>query len=244
MDLVNRYQTEIEKLFQEWKEKLPSNEIDHKNGVFIRDGIVCPKLWFAQKVRPLFLLKEAFHGSGDWDLIHDHLLGSGKIGRGTWRRVSEWAYGLMNTTENIIPPFPADETMSFYGNPYLRQIAVVNVKKSNGASNSSMEQINQYAEYDRLQLRRELELIAPTVIVCGYTISSLNIIMEKSIKDYQQTNPNLYYFMELNGHDVVVLDYYHPSNRYPAILNYYGLMGIYQQALTQRSKGRGTGELA
>lgn len=150
----------------------------------------------------------------------------------------------MKTTEDIIPPFPADETMSFYGNPYLRQIAVVNIKKSNGVSNSSMEQINQYAEYDRLQLRRELELIVPTVIVCGYTISSLNIIMEKNIKDYQQTNPNLYYFMELNGHDVVVLDYYHPSNRYPAILNYYGLMGIYQQVLIQQSKGCGTGELA
>lgn len=44
------------------------------------------------KVRPLFLLKEAYHGRGNWDLISEHLLTDRKIGSGTWRRVSEWRY--------------------------------------------------------------------------------------------------------------------------------------------------------
>ena len=40
-----------------------------------------------------------------------------------------------------------------------------------------------------------------------------------------------YYFMQLNGHDVLVLDYFHPSYRPPYLMKYYGLMGIYQMAL-------------
>ena len=47
----------------------------------------------------------------------------------------------------------------------------------------------------------------------------------------QERNENLFYHVSLNGHDVLVLDYWHPANQYPDIMNYYGLMGIYQQAL-------------
>ncbi len=103
-------------------------------------------------------------------------------------------------------------------------------KRAMARKNSNMDEINQYAKYDKQQLRREIELIDPTVIVCGYTISSLQIIMERD-KNYRQPNANLYYILELNGHAVIVLDYYHPSNHYPAVMNYYGLLGIYQQAL-------------
>lgn len=236
MDLVKQYRHNIKALFEEWERKAPAGGIDHKNNAFISDGVVCPEQWFSQKVRPLFLLKEAYHGGGNWDLISEHLLTDKKIAGGTWRRVSEWTYGLMAATANIIPPYPADEIMNYYGNPYLRQIAVVNVKKSGGTSSSNMEIINRYAEYDQVQLHKEIELIDPTVIVCGYTISSLNIIMGETIKDYSYPNPNLYYTMYLNNHDVTVLDYYHPSNRYPAVINYYGLIGIYQQALMRKHK--------
>ena len=74
MERTEKYISDIELLFQEWKNKAPSDDINHSKNVFIRDGIVCPEQWFSQKVRPLFLLKEAYHGTGDWDLIKDHLL--------------------------------------------------------------------------------------------------------------------------------------------------------------------------
>ena len=83
--------------------------MDHQHGIFIRDGVVCPERWFSQTVRPLFLLKEAYHGDGDWDLIADHLLTEGKIGRHTtWKRISQWTRGLMLTTEDCLYPY-ADE---------------------------------------------------------------------------------------------------------------------------------------
>ena len=51
-------------MFADWKKltgRVPGKtgydtaaiEIDHANTVFIRDGVVCPELWFAQRTRPL-----------------------------------------------------------------------------------------------------------------------------------------------------------------------------------------------
>ena len=236
MNRATNYRTNIKELFDKWKCKPIQNEIDHQNNVFICDGIVCPEQWFSQDIRPLFLLKEAYGGNKDWNLITEHLLTSGRMGRGTWHRVTVWTMGLLSTSQSKIEPYFVDEAMKYYGNQFLQQIAVVNVKKSGGTNNSDMTLINQYAAADKEELRKEIELIDPTVIVCGYTISSLNIIMGSSVKNYDHVEPNLYYHMTLNGHDVIVLDYWHPSNHFPDIMNYYGLMGIYQQALLRQSK--------
>ena len=66
MNKSEQYQQDIGNHFKAWKSKPPCDGIDHPASVFISDGIVCPGQWFSQKVRPLFLLKEAYHGSGDW----------------------------------------------------------------------------------------------------------------------------------------------------------------------------------
>lgn len=234
-----QYTTEMQRLFQEWsqrqgkgltkkREEEISFLIDH-TASFIRDGVVCPETWFAQSIRPLYLLKEAY-GEGNWDLVADHLCKTKKIGRGQmWRRVSEWTYGLLSTTKTSIAPYQGWNVVDHYGNEYLQKTAVVNVKKSGGASNSDMDNIRAYAEFDKEYLFRELELCDPTIIICGYTASVLDIIFQKPVRE--KRNANLFYHMALNGHDVLVLDYWHPANQYPDIMNYYGLMGIYQQAL-------------
>lgn len=103
---------------------------------------------------------------------------------------------------------------------------MVNIKKSNGAPDSDMQEILTYAEFDRKYLRRQLELCAPTVIICGYTASALDIIMD--VREQ-------FYHITLNGRRVPVPDYRHPANQYPAIMNCYGLMGIYRESLKKKS---------
>ena len=49
-------------------------------------------------------------------------------------------------------------------------------------------------------------------------------------------NENLYYTIRLDQRDVLVLDYWHPVNQYPDIMNYYSLMAIYQKALKDRER--------
>ncbi len=237
------YIEENNALFAEWKKIMGSvsdrkeygiaaTEINHANTVFIRDGVVCPELWFAQRTRPLFLLKEAYNGDGDWDLSSDHLLTGNSASR-MWRRVSHWTYALLNTTAEELAPYDPGLDVSKYGNEHLRRIAVVNVKKSGGNNSSSMDEIRSYAWFDAERLWKQLSLCDPTVIVCGYTGSALDIIAERMTgrKVRDTYNENLYYTMELNGNKVLVLDYWHPANHFPKEMNYFGLAAVYQLGL-------------
>lgn len=237
MTEAEKYRLRSAALFDEWSRRSGSVDadgaspvgIDHSAGSFIRDGVVCPEEWFSSDVRPLYLLKEAY-GNGDWDLGADHLLTSKKITKSRmWQRVSEWTYGIMHTTAEYTPPYGALPVFDRYGNEYLRKIAVVNIKKSNGNSGSDMSEIMTYAEFDREYLRRQLSLCDPTVIICGYTASALDIIM--GVKMRKTRNRDQLYGITLNGRRVPVLDYWHPANQYPDIMNYYGLMGIYRRSL-------------
>ena len=97
----------------------------------------------------------------------------------------------------------------------------------------------EYAEYDKLELYEQLQIVDPTVIVCGYTIQCLNRILPVAVKERAGQSPNLYYWTEINQHPVLILDYWHPSNQYPDFMNYYGLVGAYQQALKdEENRGR------
>lgn len=243
------YRQEMDRHFAEWKERQGcidlkikkqqvTAQIDHRGHTFIRDGVVCPETWFAQEIRPLFFLKEAYGGDQDWDLVDDLRDGSRKIrGSQTWRRISEWACGLMATTGDAILPYRSWEPITHYDNPYLRQIAVINVKKSGGKPKSDPNEILAYAVFDSHWLYRQMEICDPTVILCGYTGEMLDSIVKDSTGKPVKAdhNPNLYYHMELKGHDVLVLDYWHPANQYPDMMNYYTLMAIYQQALLAES---------
>lgn len=232
MDKVQQYHIAQKRLFERWKAKPAHGQIDHRNGVFVADGIVCPEQWFVQDIRPLFLLKEAYGGNADWDLIQDHLLTGDPIGKHvTWRRVTQWTQGLLNTSLNSICSFEEIEKKQSFGNEFLKHIAAMNIKKSGGKKESEDKDLAAYAQHDKEELYEQLQIIDPTVIVCGYTMDFLNIVMPEPVKEYTGQSPNLFYRTSLNGHDVLVLYYWHPSNQYPDIMNYYTLMCIYQQAL-------------
>lgn len=227
MESIEKYIQEKEKLFVEWKQLK-----HHKNEVFVEDGVVCPEIWFSNKIRPLFLLKEAYGGNINWSLT-DELTKDGKIVK-LWKTVSIWTKGLLKTTEKYIEKYDDKDTeFRKFNNEYLKSIAVINVKKSKGESNSKRDIIQNYAELDAILLKRQLKICDPTIIICGFTIQPLNKILDYDIKQFK--NENLFYHIELNGHDVLVLDYWHPSNQFPAIMNYYGLVNIYQQGLLDKN---------
>lgn len=234
---ISTYNKKADQLFSEWKSiqgivcfDNGTISIDHKNNVFIRDGVVCPETWFSQKIRPLFLLKEAYGGTEDWDLIKDHLLVHKRIDK-MWERISGWTKGILSTTDASLSPFINDDPdITSYGNEYLKKIAVINIKKSGGKSASEFDDISTYALFDKDRLKSQFEICDPTIIICGYTSSYLETILDKDFREPR--NDNLYYHIELNGHDVLVIDYWHPANHYPDLMNHYSFLGIYQNSLT------------
>lgn len=194
-----------------------------RNSYLISDGIVDMDNYEGI----LFLLKEAYSREqkfGEWNLAQ----GLAEDGPwGMWHHVAKWTSGLLNTDENHITPFgdmSRDER-----NAMLRKIAVVNLKKVNGASFSTDEDLLKYATGNAEILRKEVEHTQPRIIVCGGTFRFLQQIYGIEIK---QSNDNWFYWLELgNINRVLVLDFFHPAVRYPELLTYYGLTNIYQQAL-------------
>lgn len=220
---------ELELLFESWKKKEK-----HLGKIFNSDGIICEEEWKKQDKKILFILKEAYHRDikivSDYDLAGD-LRETGPWST-MWYRIAEWAYGMINTTSEHIKPYK--KLTRFERKSYVSKVAVMNIKKSDGKSKSNNEDIIQYAEYDAEEILREIEIINPDIIVCGYTIGPLNSALKKMdptfipFKSNKETTSENYHYVWKNR---IVIDYYHPANRYPALMSYYGLMGCYIDAL-------------
>ncbi len=240
---IRKCQT-LDELFQLWKNKEKREvhisdgktesmiTIDHKNDGFISDGIVNSSIWNdSNHKKILFVLKEAYGKGDDWNLalalLKEHWTDR------LWGRIARWTYGLQHTDNNHIEKYRKNLSSDEH-NMALEQIAIMNLKKSKGKSQSDYGTINAYAKFDKEELRKEFELIDADIVVCGYTFYALyNLVYEND--ELKKYNDNCYYFLDLGGRKRLFLSYYHPANRWPDLINYYGLVGIYQQALIEQT---------
>lgn len=230
---VNCYNREIEKLFSSWISKGQLGIINHNADGFIKDGIIKPHIWFQSECRPLFLLKEAYNGNGSkdsWDLCEWIRSDGESVNKiSTWMTISLWAKGIIETSAEKLYHLPNDSEQKKIGISYLNNIAVVNLRKSGGQKSSNHEILKQYVAFDKSELSHEINLIQPTVIICGGTFRYIKDIFGKSLI-WLEDNP----YINLNDATIPVLDYYHPACRFPKLMKYYGLIGKYQQMLLKK----------
>ena len=137
-----------------------------------------------------------------------------------WRKVAIWTQAIYNAFNDNICEYD-DEVLRSKEKAIIDRIAVVNVKKSNGGSESEYEDLKKYAIEDRLEIKRELEIIQPDIIVCGNNLSLLKLILGEELQ-----NDDTWDNMLALWKDTLVLDYYHPAVHYPNRVNYYALMAI------------------
>ena len=183
-------------------------------------------------MRILFILKEAYGGNEDWSLTA--FLRGDAYKENIWRRVIEWTYGICGTTENKIERFYQGTELYAKDNKWLQRIAVLNIKKSAGQSSSVYGEISAYADCDKDEILKEIELIDPGIIICGSTFSDIDRIMGTNCKR-ERYSENWYYYTDAIGDtERLFIDYYHPGNHYPSLINYYGVVNIYQQALLEK----------
>ena len=229
----------FDELFRIWKSKSPQEIkyddkvmiiIDHQKNGFISDGIVNMIQWGdGDNKKILFVLKEAYGENQEWDLAE--WLRDQHPTISIWKRIAKWTYGLQNTDSKTICPYILDlpEEQRIRS---LDQIAVINLKKSNGDSSSDMTEVSAYAQADRQELMKEFELIDPDIIVCGSTFHTLitEVFGMQPLKG-DKVCDNFFYWLDVAGKRRLFLDYYHPANHWDDLMNYYGLVNIYQQAL-------------
>lgn len=228
-------------LLELWKTKKPVTKsymdkkqekiitINHKKNVFISDGVINEAVWNNQREKKiLYVLKEAYGEEEDWNLA-EWLLRF-QPSSSTWKRVIEWTYGIQNTTEERIAKYSMDIYEAH--TELFNHIAVVNLKKSDGKSSSDYGEIEAYALADKEEIKKQLRIIAPDIILCGSTFGALNRVYDDKIcMDGMWCDHWFYYTDIISDSRTLVIDYYHPANYYPALVNYYAVVNIYQQAL-------------
>ncbi len=240
--------TNLQELFQLWQRKQKetiefmhagkiitetvNHQSDNKEKPFIPDGIVNPNIWNSGKKRILYVMKEAYGDGWGGATLATWIQSGDCIRYHIWRRIAEWTYGIENTTEISVPRYRklTDEEMK----ESLQQIAVLNLKKSGGTSESWYEEIAAYSAFDREEIRKEFDLIDADIIVCGSTFGVLlEKVFEHPALTEKKTSDNWYYFEDFDGSGKrrLYIDGYHPANRWPDLMNYYTVASIYQQAL-------------
>lgn len=194
----------------------------HEGKDFIEDGIIEANRWEVADRKILLLLKEAYGDYGDLcSRIRDKWDGPKyKV----WRTASYWLYALQKMSGKTIPSFPNGDEQIDECVEYLLSAAVINIKKSSGKNSSSSADLTNYVTQDGDLLREQIELIDPTIILCGYTFSHFKEIWPDQVKPVGGSE-NVF----MAGKHLVI-DWWHPANRYPNRLCYYALCAVVQEA--------------
>ena len=236
----DEYDAKIKNLMKKWKNKHKTQSKSDKF-VFIDDGIIDSKKWFSNDPKfkckkILFLLKEAYGGNKSWSLTKSlRNKDDDPIKERVWQRVVQWTYAIVNTDSQSICKFDLNDIDEHFYD-YLDNIAIVNVKKSNGKPKSDMKEILAYSKNDTELLAEEIRLIEPDIIVCCYTFEALqNVFNLNSIENscnYRDDDNWFYITNEISNKNQIILNFYHPSYySVKDLLLYYSVAGIYQQAL-------------
>jgi len=172
------------------------------------DGIFDEGLWASAPTRVLFILKEAYDsdnpGKG-WDL-RDLARQEGFKGV-TLREMSHWARALVEPTQG----YPCSDDVVLHN--ALLSTASINVKKVPGGTYAHDKEIRDHAnDYGDL-LQEQIEIIDPDVIVCGSTWWAIRHLFQTSTLGDSTDRIH----KAENGK--VFLDFWHPANRFPRLMN-------------------------
>lgn len=226
---------ELENLFKKWEEN-GSYSSKGQRGQFIKDGIVCLKRYEKSAVKVLFVLKDTndanpqiYYERG----ICEEVVLSDNSGA-SWNRISEWARALVLGEENFLEANclkkeEIDEEDEKDGlRKYFKKIAIMNLKKASGKGSIGYKELEPYVIKDVENIRKEIEIISPDVIIaCSsdvfellhkevfkkerYSISPRVISLNNKMKDYGN------YFdissFLCSKKPVYVIKYCHPNNR-------------------------------
>ena len=130
-----------------------------------------------------------------------------------WKKVAMWTQAIYNSFSKNISDYPDKKFQAT-----IQNIAVVNIKKSNGEKKSNNEDLQQFINLDKERIKKEIELINPDIIICGKTFYFLEQILD-DIKKYDNS-------LIAKWKNILIIDYYHPAARYPNKVNYYSLLSI------------------
>ena len=209
---------QLNDLFQRWQIEFPEYR-----GRFVSDGIINEALYDKQPIRLLFIAKEPNDPGQNGGDFREWWAEEVKYSFS--HRICEWAFGLINN----FPPLneiPYDNKIRVQ---ILNSISFMNLKKIGGGAGADHDVIKQVVSREKHLLSKEIDIIAPHIVIGGLGNSRLWHSLFPGIK------------LEGTGFDIKVakynsykiIDYYHPSYRVPRAMSYCLLGRVYESKVFQ-----------
>lgn len=211
-------------LFSEWKEIVRTQT----SAIFVTDGIVDQDEWEKAPIKVLYLLKEVNGADKEWD-ERDYLAKYNdeqdyiNTHSPTIDILTKWQYGIIHGNSRSWECVEKEACQKNLQTQLLRQICLVNIKKTAGGSVVDWNQFDAYfkQQLNRQYLREQLSYYTPDVTICGGTAWHLCEIMGWKYDSWHQTSRGVRYYKD---NDTIYLDFCHPNNRGPKNIIYFGLM--------------------
>jgi hypothetical protein len=203
-----------DELFRKWKAKCDS---------FVIDGVPCPDAFLATPAKVVFILKDinAPDVQGEFDL-------RGQMERNPhpwWRTIANWCA--------VISAFPKtlawSEVQRIPIKQCLEPFAFMQLKKSAGGGSVSDQMLIQCTRNDADEIRAQLGIYHPNVIVCcgvGQIVADIigGGLWQKTERGVQFMKLALY-----SDQTPCLIDYMHPSARAMKNIVCYGLLDAYAE---------------
>ena len=241
--MTKNINVEIKKMIDDRKETIISCKAEDETDVLIYDGIVDEKTFYQQKNKVLFLLKDGndpnLYEDGNGYTYRD-LYAAASATKQTetkssrvytmWRVMCMWIKIIEDKYFALEDCFDVKKEFNVDGmRKELLKIATVNIKKTagKGTNNSSYSKVlKRSVETYYSLIKNEIDLIKPTIVICGGTFDYIKREYDVEIKKLK--NGKRYFIYN----DCVYLESVHPS----AIFGYKKHFDVFKETYTELSR--------
>ena len=208
----------LDDLFTEWARRDPNTA-----RLLCRDGIVREECYDTAAPKTLFVSKEPNNPQGLGFDFRD-CWANDPVKYGFSHRLSEWAFGV----QNGFPPLSVFDSNESHKRESMQAIAFMNLKKVGGSGTADSDSIKSLVTRDEDLLRRQIEIIAPDVLIgcIGFERDVWRLLFPQL--EFQPSGFDVS-VARVNG--IRIIDFYHPSYRVPRAMSYTLLASVYQSRL-------------
>ena len=177
MESANQIRKLEDELFIKWQQRMKSNSEEHWDR-FVPDGVVDPKNYSDIHPKIVLLLKEVHDDPNIENLkpwkLYDYLFdGHQDAGAFMWDVVARWVSAIIfgnetwddyNRNKPFLKELSSDQE---FRATMLRNIAVVNVKKTGGGSKSDKTLIKKHCKNYGDFIHDQIQMYKPNIIISG-----------------------------------------------------------------------------
>lgn len=182
-------------------------------------GVVDESIYLASKPRIVFVLKEPHTGDTGWTIPGglwrqvQRGLKEKPFQRGyayTWVQAGVWAYAILNGFRSY-----RELSKPLFRAQGIQAVGMTNLKKTGGGAASNREVISKHAKSEVNLWQKELEIMAPDLVICGNTYRDVTDNL-KLPKNWLLTHKKTHFFYslwDLGAHKTIILRFWHPARR-------------------------------